>query len=91
MKQITTLFARDRKFYIVQNADGYYLAIEDIYVDADGKLNKQLNGITMKANKILAECLEEVRTQVEVDYLVANGMELMEAIKQVVLTKYANK
>ena len=85
MKLLTTLIYKNRKFYIVETENHLYLSIEDKYVDENGKLNKQLNGITMNANKYLPECIQETKMQVDVDELVANGMEINEAILKVVL------
>lgn len=89
MKNITTLVVRNRKFYIVKNEDGLYLSIEDKYVDENGKLNTTLNGITMKANKDLEDCIKQTKDQVEVDYLVSTGMDLIKAIQLVILGKVA--
>ena len=85
MKNITTLFARNRKFYIVQNEEGFYLGIEDKYVDENGRLTKQLNGLQMKANKDLNWCIKGIKDHVEVEYLIEQGMDPMEAIETVCL------
>ena len=85
MKKITTLQARDRKFYIVKNDQGYYLAIENKYIDENGKLNTNLNGLQMNASKDLNECLKRTKDQIEVDFLVSNGMDALKAIQLVVL------
>lgn len=81
MKKITTLYVREREFYIVQNADGFYLAIEDKYVDGFGCLKQALNGLQMHASKKLENCIETTKLVVEVDYLVSKGMERNEAMR----------
>lgn len=75
---IKDFVVRDRHFVIVQNEQGFYLAIEDKYI-TDGKLNKTLNGFQMYANKDLNWCLNTCKNQVEIDYLEAQGKSKAEA------------
>lgn len=49
-KILTTLIVEDTVFYIVKK-DEWYLAIDSKYV-TDGKINTQLNGLQMHAQKI---------------------------------------
>ena len=79
---ITKYHVNSRTFYIVKK-DEYYLAIEDKYIDENGKLNKRLNGIQMNASKDMNTTIERTRKQVEVDRLVAEcGFTLNEALVQ---------
>ena len=71
---------RNRNFVVVQYDDGWYGAIEDKYIDANGKLTKQLNGLQVHHNENLNDCLEMTRNTVEMDYLIANGKTWGEAI-----------
>lgn len=75
---IKDFVVRDRHFVIVQNEQGFYLAIEDKYI-TDGKLNKTLNGFQMYANKDLSDCLDTCRRQVEIEYYEAQGKSKAEA------------
>lgn len=75
---IKNFVARNRNFTIVQNEEGFYLAIEDKYI-TDGKLNKTLNGFQMYASKDLNTCLNTCKTQVEIEYLEAQGHSKAEA------------
>lgn len=70
---------RDREFTICKNAEGYYLAIEDKYINADGTINRELNGIQMCASKRLNECLGRCKDHVEIDYLISHGYSKAEA------------
>lgn len=75
---IKNFVARGRHFVIVQNEEGFYLAIEDKYI-TDGKLNKALNGFQMYASKELDTCLNTCKNQVEIEYLEAQGHSKAEA------------
>lgn len=75
---IKNLVVRDRHFTIVQNEDGFYLAIEDKYI-TNGRLNRALNGFQMYASKDLNGCLNTCKTQVEIAYLVEQGYSKAEA------------
>lgn len=76
---IKNFVVRDRNFVIVQNEQGFYLAIEDKYIDKNGKLNKTLNGFQMYANMDLNDCLNTCRRQVEIEYYEAQGKSKAEA------------
>lgn len=80
-KVITTLLARDRKFYII-HFKGYYCAIEDKYLDEDMKLTQQLNGLQMHAMKDMPQCIKSVQDAVEIDYLMSLGMSFEDAFNQ---------
>ena len=79
MKKITTLIARDRHFTIIQNNEGFYLAIEDKYIDANGCLKQALNGFQMHASKDLNMCLQCTKDAVDIDYLRSTGLSKDEA------------
>ena len=67
MRTITKLIYRDRTFLIVSNA-GYYMAIEDKYIDENGKTNKNLNGLELNVDDTLLGCKNKVKMSVEYDY-----------------------
>lgn len=82
MKSITTLITRNRQFEIVLNGT-HYCAIEDKYIDADGRLNTALNGLQMHASEDLDQCIELTRHCVEIEYLQKNGYTWAEATSKV--------
>lgn len=67
---IETFSARNRHFTIVKDEQGFYNAIEDKYIDKDGKLTKTLYGYQTFANKDLNKCLQTTKNQIEIDYLI---------------------
>lgn len=81
MKHITTLKVRNKSFEIVKDEKGFW-AIEDKYI-TDGKLNKQINGITGHLRETLEQCIESARMSAEVDYLVSEGWDATEAVMKV--------
>lgn len=76
---VKTLLIRERTFVVVQNDEGWYLAIEDKYI-TNGRVNTQLNGLQMHASKDLNECLRSTEASVDVDYLTSCGYTPMQAI-----------
>lgn len=88
MAKVTTLVVRGRHFIVVKNDEGFYLAIETKYIDADGRLNTALNGMQMHASKDLNMCLECTKDAVDIDYLKSTGLNKDEAFKVWYETKY---
>ena len=86
MKLITTYTELNRTFYIVKNEAGYW-AIEDKYVDENGKLLKQFNGITGLRSDTVSECLSRTSTQIKVDYYISEGMTAAQASVYVITGK----
>lgn len=76
---IKTFTARNRNFTIVKDDDGYFQAIEDKYIDANGKTTQELYGFQTFANKDLNACLQSTKNQVEIDYLISQGRSKAEA------------
>lgn len=85
MKAITTYIRGDRKFRIVKetkNGEVWYMAIEDKYIDADGKLNTALNGLQTCANRDMKQCIEQVTQKVDFEHFKAQGMSDAEAFAE---------
>lgn len=83
MKTIIKHFeVRNRVFTIVHDQD-HYLAIEDKYLDERGCLKVALCGPQMHAMRNLDDCLKQVTSCVEIDYLTSQGMDLAEAFCKV--------
>lgn len=76
---IKKFLVRDREFVICKNEEGFYLAIEDKYINSDGTLNTKLYGHQMSASKDLNECLNTTKNHVEIDYLLSKGHSRAEA------------
>ena len=70
---------RNRHFVIVKDNNGYYEAIEDKYIDENGKLTKQLSGLEMNGSHNLNLCLQNVKNSVEMEYLESQGYTKAEA------------
>lgn len=78
MKKITEVISRGRKFYIVKDERGYW-GIEDKFF-TNGILNKQINGLEGHLKETCSDCIKSVLYTIEVGYLVANGMDINEAL-----------
>lgn len=57
---IKDFVVRGRVFHIVQDEEGFFLAVEDKYV-TNGKLNTTLNGFQLHVSKCLKTCLQGVK------------------------------
>ena len=79
---IKSVTMRDRHFTVVLDK-GFYQAIEDKYIDEDGRLTQTLWGYQTFANRDLNECLKGAQNRVEVDYLVSIGYTMAEAFVKV--------
>ncbi len=64
---------RDREFTIVKHED-MYCAIENKYIDKDGRLTEKLNGLQMNASEDLRQCLRLTKDAVDTDYYRAQGL-----------------
>lgn len=69
---------RGRHFVIVKHQD-VFCAVEDKYIDENGKLNKALRGVELHPASKLEDCLNYVKDYVEVEYLVSQGHSRAEA------------
>ena len=86
MNIITAIKSRDRKFYVVL-FEGYYCAIEDTYLDGEGRLNSTLNGIQMLASDTKDECISRVMSKIEIEHLVDLGVDPLEATMKIIRSK----
>ena len=73
----------DRHFVICKRADGWYLAIEDKYIDENGRLNTALNGLQMNAGRTLDKCLETCKNNVMFEYYRKKGLSDVDALNKV--------
>lgn len=87
MQHITTFYARTESFVIVKNPEGYYLAINTKYIDNNGKLTRPLNGLQMNASKDLEQCITSTRVQVNADYYMSCGMDILTALQKAAMEK----
>lgn len=82
MKKVTTYIRDGRKFEIVKdkrNGEWWYMAIEEKYIDDDGKLNTPLNGLQMSASRTMEQCIELTTKRVDYEAYIAEGMSKAEA------------
>ena len=73
---------RNKTFFIttimVEGGESRYVAIDAEYVDADGKLTKQLNGFQMNMASTEDLCIELTKNSVDYDYYKSQGMSQFE-------------
>lgn len=86
MRYIKTLTVKNKTFEIVKDDRGYW-AIEDKYF-TNGKLNKEVNGITGHLRDTLKGCIETATISAEIDYLInVENWDPTDAIEEVILGK----
>lgn len=79
MKTIINRYeTRDRVFTIVHD-QGHYLAIEDKYLDEQGRMKETLNGFQMHADRELDRCLANTDRACWMDELIGLGCSKAEA------------
>jgi len=79
MKLITTIYKRDREFYILKDNNGFW-GIESKHFE-NGKLTTRMNGLAGNLHKTREEIIKAVMDRIELDFLLASGMNAMEALK----------
>ena len=79
MKVITTVFERNQEFHIVKDEKGMYWGIKSDNIK-NGRLINELNGLSGHCSKTLQECIDSVKRQIELDYLVGQGIDKMTAV-----------
>lgn len=83
MKAIIKNFEyRGRRFVIVEHMN-HYCAIEDKYINPDGKLNTGLNGLQMYASRELKDCIESVQQGLDIEHWREVGYTKAQAIAKV--------
>ena len=78
---VKALGIRGQEYIVVKDEEGYYLSINKEYLDENGCLTQELNGLQMHASKDLNDCVNSTIADVEIEHLEAEGMTLEEAIK----------
>lgn len=68
MQHITTYFERDRKFYIMLDEHRRYWSIESIFVDNNGKLKDQINGLTGLLSETYEQVIKRTHDRIEIDF-----------------------
>lgn len=69
---------RGRNFTIVKD-QGFYMAIEDKYLDENGCLNQRLCGRQLYPAREVKQCMKYVNDECDIAYHMANGMTKEEA------------
>lgn len=73
---------RGRNFTIIKD-QGFYMAIEDKYLDENGCLNQQLCGKQLYPAREVKECMKHVNNECDIAYHIENGMSKAEAFSTV--------
>ena len=71
-----------RTFTVVYDQERY-MAIEDKYIDENGCLKQELNGLQTCASKTLDECIRRMNERVRIDALEEAGYTMEEAMMMV--------
>lgn len=82
MKHITTYIENNRTFEVFYAESGKgkgYWAVEDKYIDENGRLTKQLNGISGFHTQSAAETVKLVSDSIKVDAMCEQGIDRMAA------------
>ena len=66
---VKTLGIRGQEYIVVKDEEGYYLSINKEYIDENGCLTQELNGLQMHASKDLNDCVNSTIADVEIEYL----------------------
>ena len=82
MKKITTFAKYDRRFTIVE-FENWYCAIEDVDIDENGRLKKDMNGLQMNAQQTLDGCIRLLEKTLDMDEYEKQGMTEAEAFAKV--------
>ena len=83
MKRLSTLTVRENKYELVYMEDvKMYGAIHHKYI-TNGKLNQGLNGLQMFCADTLADTIQRVKNQVEINHLISQGFSAAEAMSKV--------
>lgn len=83
MQTITTDFHYRNHYFTIILDNGYYLAINHAYL-TNGRLNRQLNGFDMYADKELSGCISKLMNRLDYDYFIRRGLSKAEAISRTV-------
>lgn len=81
MKKITTVISENRTFIVARDERGYW-GIEDKYIDADGKLAVQLNGVSGFLHDKLQDTVNAIIFQTRFDALIKQGLSFQDAAMQ---------
>ena len=69
--------------YTIVKKDNFYCAINNNYLDENGRLKLKLNGLQMHVNEDLERCLDLAKAQAEIDYYIDCGLSMQEAFSKV--------
>ena len=83
VKLITTYYEGEKAFYILRDEENHFWAIEDKYVDENGHMKQEINGITGLRSKTPAEAIQKAHERIAYQKLIAQGMDKEEAIIKV--------
>ena len=67
MKHVTTFNYKNNVYEVIKDNDGFYWAFNEKYIDEDGRLTKQFNGITGHRNDNVNDTLIAVMNEVDIE------------------------
>ena len=89
-KTITTFVIYGHEYHIMYTAQGWegdpndnhYCAFKDEWIDENGCLNRQVNGLDMAISHSVKEVLQHIKNREEMDHLMqTEGVDVMEACR----------
>lgn len=81
-KKVTTYYESEREFIILQDEYNKFWAIEDKYIDDNGRLTQEINGITGLRSDTVAEAIEKAHQRIVYQGLIAQGYSMEEAFEK---------
>ena len=76
-----TMFTAFGKRYLIAKDDHGYWGLDENLFDETGRMKSPVNGIQGRLSRTLQECINSCKMDAEVSDMVANGIELMDALR----------
>ena len=90
-EKVTTYIENNSEYTIIYYAEGWnigedilhYAGINNKYINEEGKLTKQLNGLEMNISRSVKECISSIHYKEGINYIMENeGVDVLEACKR---------
>ena len=82
MKKITEITRKGRTFVVCKDEHGYW-AFEDCCISPEGTITREYNGLSGLLHEDLSQTLRAVCEKVDIDELIAAGVDPLEACVRV--------
>lgn len=79
MKKVTTYTELGRSFVIARDDEGFFWAIEDKYIDGNGKLKKSINGLEGHRGETMEWTISTLSNEIQTVDLVKKGWHPVQA------------